>query len=189
MILILYSSYLHDIFEFHAISSNIEFIDSNFQIRQCESPLCEGAEGSSIDNSKQSRPCNTQPCQENSGGWSCWTDWSECSVSCGVGVRWRSRKCLSSYDDDDCEGPSTARETCEMPSCESLRGWDQWSSWSSCNHEGQQFRKRVCLKEPCASDRTRESRICSSEWTDNGESSDFCFFFYRFKVAIDAFLG
>ena len=82
------------------------------RMRQCESPPCEGP-------SVQNRLCNVHPCRSNQvglagagGQWSCWTDWSDCSVSCGVGVRSRTRECLGP---EGCEGPRLVRETCEMP--------------------------------------------------------------------------
>jgi hypothetical protein len=54
--------------------------------------------------------------------WGCWTDFSACSVSCGVGRRVRYRKCLSSngdpVSDSECDGQSSQDEICEMPSCD-----------------------------------------------------------------------
>lgn len=55
------------------------------------------------------------------GEWGCWTEWSECSVPCGKGVRTRSRTCLAvnnrQAEGTGCEGPSVTREPCEMPPC------------------------------------------------------------------------
>lgn len=55
--------------------------------------------------------------------WGCWSDFSPCSVSCGIGRRVRYRKCLSTNGetagDKECgEGSSVHEETCEMPSCD-----------------------------------------------------------------------
>lgn len=67
------------------------------------------------------RVCNLQPCK---GVWSCWTDWSPCSVTCGQGKRSRSRTCsieggdTNELDVEGCVGPSTTEELCNNPSCE-----------------------------------------------------------------------
>lgn len=54
--------------------------------------------------------------------WGCWTDYSACSVTCGIGRRVRYRKCMSTNGDltneKDCEGSSSQDEICEMPSCD-----------------------------------------------------------------------
>lgn len=52
-----------------------------------------------------------------SGVWSCWTDWSPCSVTCGLGKKSRTRDCLTAGK-DGCEGLSTEFETCELPLCD-----------------------------------------------------------------------
>lgn len=71
------------------------------------------------------RTCNLQPCK---GVWSCWTEWSACSVTCGQGTRSRSRTCSVEGGDDSsirnelaiegCDGPSEMKEYCNNPSCE-----------------------------------------------------------------------
>ncbi|XP_076394986.1 semaphorin 5c isoform X2 [Megachile rotundata] len=144
---------------------------SQYRVRQCESPPCDG--GSSL----QTRLCNAHPCRTyasdgtgtgptTEGQWSCWTDWSECSVSCGSGVRTRTRECLGP---ESCEGPRLVRETCEMPSCESLLGWDAWSRWTPCGDDHQQHRKRQCIQRgpgACLGS-SRETRDCLPDCTEN----------------------
>ncbi|KOC59161.1 Semaphorin-5B [Habropoda laboriosa] len=141
---------------------------SQHRVRQCESSPCDGV-------SRQTRLCNVQPCRASGTGnggpdaegqWSCWTDWSECSASCGIGVRTRTRECLGP---ESCEGPRLVRETCEMPSCESLQGWDSWSRWTSCDDDHQQHRKRQCLQHGngMCQGPGRETRDCLPDCTDN----------------------
>ena len=103
------------------------------------------------------------------GQWSCWTEWSRCSVSCGIGVRTRKRECL---DPHGCEGHSFVQEFCELPSCESLFGWDSWSDWSNCNINNQQRRKRKCLQQSSngvCQGASEEIRDCLSDYLSNGE--------------------
>lgn len=140
---------------------------SQHRVRQCDSQPCEGS-------AIQTRVCNVHPCRGNGndngngeGEWSCWTDWSECSVSCGLGVRMRTRECLGP---ENCKGPSFVRESCEMSSCESLHGWDSWSRWYPCDDLHQQHRKRQCLVQPgngVCQGPNREVRDCLLDWTDN----------------------
>ncbi|XP_011154550.1 semaphorin-5B isoform X2 [Harpegnathos saltator] len=136
------------------------------RVRQCKSLPCEGP-------STQSRACNTHPCRTNNdvsntaeSQWSCWTEWSECSASCGLGTRTRSRECLGP---DSCIGSRLVREACEMPSCESLLGWDTWSHWTPCDNNHQQHRKRSCLQHgpSMCQGPTHETRDCLPICTDN----------------------
>ena len=133
----------------------------------------------------ESRSCNVKPCRgglhfqrgsasldvpllERGGQWSCWGEWTACSVSCGFGMRSRARECLGP---GQCEGMSQAIESCEMPSCEWYRGWDQWTGWSRCDDMGAQHRRRKCLYEPGDEDclgPSTQTRPCLNEILDNG---------------------
>lgn len=126
--------------------------------------------------------------------WTCWSDWSPCSVSCGVGMRSRTRTCLSIIDDhkSNCRETSVEYEKCEKPSCDckftsfrlcyncnefffmvAFNGWSSWSGWSLCNSNGERNRSRKCLREtPDSSEcqgNEREVRSCKS-FPSNGES-------------------
>ena len=56
------------------------------------------------------------------GGYSEWSDWTECSVSCGRGTEERERQCnnpLPSGGGKDCEefGPATEIKQCQVREC------------------------------------------------------------------------
>ena len=46
-----------------------------------------------MDDDKFVIPSQRPPLTPVHGGWSAWSELSECSRSCGVGIRWQTRKC------------------------------------------------------------------------------------------------
>ncbi|XP_032574245.1 semaphorin-5A [Drosophila sechellia] len=107
----------------------------------------------------QSRVCNIHACpaeeqlSSNSldnevehGEWGCWSEWSACSVTCGLGLRRRTRRCLAGHD-RFCQGRALEEQKCEMVPCEDFLGWSAWSEWSSCSSDGIRLRHRRCLVE------------------------------------------
>ncbi|XP_077287306.1 hemicentin-1-like [Arctopsyche grandis] len=77
--------------------------------------------------------------------WSNWTPWSACSVSCGKGMRTRSRSCDGPID--TCLGNYTEVTYCLQRYCPVDGGWGQWNAWSSCSSScgvGQRKRIREC---------------------------------------------
>ncbi|XP_022218068.2 semaphorin-5A isoform X1 [Drosophila obscura] len=106
----------------------------------------------------QNRACNLQECptddlqpsnsidNELEHEWGCWSEWSACSVTCGLGVRRRTRRCLGGHE-RLCKGRALDEQKCEMVPCEDFLGWSAWSEWSTCSSDGIRLRHRRCLVE------------------------------------------
>ncbi|XP_073687371.1 A disintegrin and metalloproteinase with thrombospondin motifs 20 [Garra rufa] len=116
-----------------------------------------------------SEPCNDVPCPD----WSA-SEWSECLVTCGKGVRHRQVLCIlgdEKLNDQRCD-PNTkpsAVGSCELPECAS---W-QVGAWSPCTvscGQGYQMRAVRCVsgaygetvddRECNAAARPRDSQDC-----------------------------
>ena len=54
------------------------------------------------------------------GGWSMWSSWTECSVTCGEGEQLRSRTCTApapAHGGHDCIGDSIGKRACQLHKC------------------------------------------------------------------------
>ncbi|XP_074836613.1 ADAMTS-like protein 4 isoform X2 [Carettochelys insculpta] len=128
--------------------------------------------------SQLDKPSPTQPCQLRlCSHWEVRTNWSACSVLCGLGHRTRHVRCISNHgdvlSDGECNGSHRppANEACDMGPC--VRSWFH-SDWSNtCSVEcgtGIQRRSVVCLssyanrqvEETCAGAKPADMRACNS---------------------------
>ncbi|XP_062863908.1 thrombospondin-1-like [Trichomycterus rosablanca] len=141
--------------------------------RSCDR-INSNCEGTSV----QTRDCYLQECDKRfkqDGGWSHWSPWSSCSVTCGKGVITRIRLCNSptpQMGGKDCQGEGRQTEPCQMPSCPINGGWGPWSPWDSCTVTcggGLQKRHRLCNSpvpkhngKDCIGD-SRSTRLCNSQ--------------------------
>ncbi|XP_078581925.1 scavenger receptor cysteine-rich domain-containing protein DMBT1-like [Branchiostoma floridae x Branchiostoma japonicum] len=64
-------------------------------------------------------------CSGVDGGWTSWSPWSACSVTCGVGEQTRDRSCTNpapAHGGADCDGQTQKTQTCyTMVSCPGIR--------------------------------------------------------------------
>ncbi|XP_052282311.1 uncharacterized protein LOC127879496 isoform X2 [Dreissena polymorpha] len=115
--------------------------------RECNNPAPING-GDDCQGSKQTTgQCLLSTCPTH-GGWSAWSEWGSCSVTCGVGLKRRDRVCDNpwpSRDGNHCFGDNINYEICFEPSCANWSSWENWSSCSNnCGH-GLQKRTRSCV--------------------------------------------
>ncbi|KAM8730454.1 thrombospondin-2-like [Acanthopagrus schlegelii] len=135
-------------------------------------------------------------CLNNGDGWSPWSEWTACSVTCGRGGHQRGRSC-NGITPKDCTGPSVQTRSCMETKCDRKArpngNWGLWSPWSACTTtcgEGNITRVRLCNNPPppkggrgCAGS-DRETQPCNNtlcpiaggwtSWTEWSVCSETC---------------
>ncbi|XP_063436803.1 uncharacterized protein LOC134718239 [Mytilus trossulus] len=69
------------------------------------------------------------------GGWSSWSSFNECSVTCGGGTKTQYKTCNNPSPANggaDCAGNNVNTVTCNDDPCAVDGGFGEWGSWSSC---------------------------------------------------------
>uniref|UniRef100_A0A674BDN8 Thrombospondin-1 n=1 Tax=Salmo trutta TaxID=8032 RepID=A0A674BDN8_SALTR len=139
--------------------------------RSCDR-INSNCEGTSV----QTRDCYPQECDKRfkqDGGWSHWSPWSSCSVTCGEGVITRIRLCNSptpQMGGRDCQGQGRETEVCQKSPFDGV--WGPWSLWDTCSVTcggGFQTRQRLCNNptpkyggKECQGD-GKTSQLCGKE--------------------------
>lgn len=118
--------------------------------------------------------CNWEPCFE-ANVWGEWAEWSECSASCELGRKFRSRICESGpcLTRDDQTAPKQIKD-CFDKYC---NWWSEWLDWTGCNKEcngGTRTRKRQCVNgmaglQGCPGS-LYDDDSCNTQSCDRGES-------------------
>ena len=97
--------------------------------------VCEG-------DSRVTEECNTNDCPV----WTEWTNWTECSLSCGGGTQQRIRGCvLPKSDELTCDGDMREIRTCNSDPCPV---WTEWTEWTPCTTScggGKKLKTRECV--------------------------------------------
>ncbi|XP_072179240.1 uncharacterized protein [Diadema setosum] len=77
--------------------------------------------------------------------WNPWTSWSPCTVTCGVGTRYRDRTSNGYCQNSD--EFSHESEFCSTDACPTDGNWSPWTEWTNCSancNGGTAFRYRNC---------------------------------------------
>uniref|UniRef100_A0A8B9R6J8 Thrombospondin 2 n=1 Tax=Astyanax mexicanus TaxID=7994 RepID=A0A8B9R6J8_ASTMX len=152
---------------------------------------CDDSSNTCSGPSIQTRRCSLGKCDRRvrqDGGWSLWSPWSACSVTCGEGVITRIRHCNSPIPQrggKDCEGEGRETQSCQAEPCPIEGGWGPWSPWASCSATcggGLKSRERECNSpvpqhggRKCMGDSV-ENEVCNKlECPINGCLSNPCF--------------
>uniref|UniRef100_A0A2K6KTC0 Thrombospondin-2 n=1 Tax=Rhinopithecus bieti TaxID=61621 RepID=A0A2K6KTC0_RHIBE len=114
---------------------------------------CDVTSNTCLGPSIQTRACSLSKCDtriRQDGGWSHWSPWSSCSVTCGVGNITRIRLCNSPVPQmggKNCKGSGRETKACQGAPCPIDGRWSPWSPWSACTVTcagGIRERTRVC---------------------------------------------
>ncbi|KAK3592034.1 hypothetical protein CHS0354_019289 [Potamilus streckersoni] len=119
---------------------------TRFRMRNCTGPFYGGAKCPGPD--KEVEGCFPRMCPID-GVWNLWSPWTLCTVTCGYGLRNRSRTCNGPfYNGTPCPGKSEETESCNTFSCPVDGDWKQWEEWGECSvtcGKGVQTRTRECI--------------------------------------------
>ena len=105
------------------------------------------------------------------GVWTVWSNWTQCSTSCGNGTKHRERLCIPpQYGGKDCVGVAMEVQECFLVHCPVHCQWLPFSEWSSCSAScdgGTSSRTRHFVPaafggDSCAGDQ-REIRECNPQ--------------------------
>ncbi|CAD7963511.1 unnamed protein product [Amoebophrya sp. A25] len=110
-----------------------------------------------------------------------WSNWTECSKSCGGGTREKSRKIVKYplHGGDGCDGALTVIDSCNEEKCKPKKviepidcRWSEWDEWSGCSTScggGEKSRQRQVelmpnsVGRPCEAKDNVEVASCNTE--------------------------
>ncbi|XP_075690998.1 properdin [Rhinoderma darwinii] len=146
--------------------------------------ICIG-QGDCEGDNVEVQSCSLQDCCPQVGGWSEWTPWSQCSVTCKVGQIQRTRECNNPPPscNGNCIGLKSETKECDTQQvCPTHGSWGNWESWnpcsSSCTREGSgnfpvQSRFRECNNPPPSTN--PRGRPCEGSRQDTRDCKDLPF--------------
>ena len=160
---------------------------SRTKTRECNDPPPEFDGANCQGLSYEKSECNAQKCPID-GNWGAWSSWSECSATCGGGIRTKTRECNdppSAFNGDDCQGLSIEESECKAQKCPIDGNWGAWSAWSECSAtcgRGIQTKTRECNDPPSAFNGADCQGLANEELECDTEECAGTVFIYYFYI-------
>ncbi|KAI1291697.1 Semaphorin-5A [Halotydeus destructor] len=108
---------------------------SKTRTRMCSNPAPAFGGRQCAGNPRETHRCPELPCLTTESParmihshslWSGWSEWSDCSTSCGGGMQSKRRQCLSA---NNCSGCDVEWRTCNNDPCEEVILKTDWTNW------------------------------------------------------------
>ncbi|XP_052255034.1 SCO-spondin-like [Dreissena polymorpha] len=143
------------------------------RVRVCHFPLNVPHGLACLGISHENQTCGNSDCPVD-GVLTEWSQWADCTLTCGGGHMIRNRTCYFPTDiphGHDCVGNLNFAKACATHACPVDGVWNDWASWATCSLTcggGSQQRTRRCHYDsnhhgtPCAGPDT-ETRDCSTD--------------------------
>lgn len=139
--------------------------------RACSNPAPKHGGRNCTGEFEEIEDCNTFPCPID-GGYTQWSNYSECTKSCGIGEQVRYRNCtnpIPRHGGKTCDvlGPPMQVRVCNTHPCPIHGGYTEWTNFTECS-------------KPCGNGTSNRTRTCTNpiprfggnNCTDYGSSFD-----------------
>ncbi|XP_060585941.1 hemicentin-1-like isoform X2 [Ruditapes philippinarum] len=142
------------------------------RVRTCTNPAPSNQGLECTGNKVDDKPCTRPSCPVH-GGWSSWSNWSACPVTCGIGMQKRHRNCSNPYPlryGDHCFGDALEYRICDQELCDD-GVWGNWEQWGTCGptcDSGLRQRFRSCAKQigTICEGRSNDVHLCNTTHND-----------------------
>ncbi|KAJ8314516.1 hypothetical protein KUTeg_006666 [Tegillarca granosa] len=122
---------------------------SQTRTRSCTNPIAQHGGQDCVGSTVSSQSCNTHHCPID-GGYTDWSAWGACTVTCGGGSQVKTRTCTNpapQYGGQTCSAAASATQSCNTHHCPINGGYTDWSAWGACTVTcggGSQVKTRTC---------------------------------------------
>ena len=117
------------------------------QFQQCQTSICPNTTHINTKTPNKTISVTEAPAVAASSNLGDWSEFSECSASCGPAIRHRTRSCFGEHAFYLCQDGLVDIEECENVPCDLEFTYQDWANWAFCSKTcdlGERTRTRRC---------------------------------------------